>query len=51
MHEIPVFIYGSLFLIYFLGSTTISCGIRVSATNAYFLGKDVLEAEKCTLLG
>jgi hypothetical protein len=38
-----------LFLTYFSGSTPISCGTRLVSTNAYILGKDLLEVEKCAV--
>ena len=38
-----------MFLTYFSGSTPISCGTRLVSTNAYILGKDLLEVEKCAV--
>lgn len=49
MHEMPVFIYVWVFLTYFPGDTPIYCGATSFSTNAYFLGKDVLNVEKCAI--
>jgi len=38
-----------VFLTYFPGDTPIYCGATSFSTNAYFLGKDVLKVEKCTI--
>jgi len=46
MQGTPVFNWDLLFLTYFHGSTTISCGVETGGANAYFLGKDVFEVGK-----
>ena len=38
-----------MILTHFSGSTPISCGMRPVSTNAYFLGKDVLDMENYTV--
>jgi hypothetical protein len=40
-----------LFLAYGSRNTPISCGIGAVSINAYFLGIDLLEIEKCAVFG
>ena len=47
MHELPIIFYELLFLTYVSRNTPISCGTGAVSINAYFLGIDLLEIEKC----
>jgi len=47
MHPRRLFPMFGWFLTYFIGDTSIYCGAISLLTNAYFLGKDVLNVDKC----